>query len=39
MDYKMQQAGGLTDDQFNANSQQSLKRTKLVWNTLECVFQ
>lgn len=25
MDYKMQQAGGLTDDQFKANSQQSLR--------------
>jgi Fe(3+) dicitrate transport protein len=41
MDYKMQQAGGLTDDQFNANSQQSLRERNWFgtpWNVFSINF-
>lgn len=41
MDYKMQQAGGLTDEQFNANSQQSLRERNWFgtpWNLFSINF-
>ncbi len=41
MDYKMQQAGGLTDSQFNANSQQSLRERNWFgtpWNVFALNF-
>lgn len=41
MDYKMQQAGGLTDDQFDANSQQSLRERNWFgtpWNVFSINF-
>lgn len=41
MDYKMQQAGGLTDEQFNANSQQSSRERNWFgtpWNLFSINF-
>jgi Fe(3+) dicitrate transport protein len=41
MDYKMQQAGGLTDDQFTANSRQSLRERNWFgtpWNVFSINF-
>jgi Fe(3+) dicitrate transport protein len=41
MDYKMQQAGGLTDEQFNSNSQQSLRERNWFgtpWNVFSINF-
>jgi Fe(3+) dicitrate transport protein len=41
MDYKMQQAGGLTDDQFNSNSQQSSRERNWFgtpWNVFSLNF-
>jgi Fe(3+) dicitrate transport protein len=41
MDYKMQQAGGLTDEQFNTNSQQSLRERNWFgtpWNVFSINF-
>lgn len=41
MDYKMQQAGGLTDEQFNTNSQQSLRERNWFgtpWNLFSINF-
>lgn len=41
MDYKMQQAGGLTDEQFNSNSQQSLRERNWFgtpWNLFSINF-
>lgn len=41
MDYSMQQAGGLTDDQFNTNSQQSLRERNWFgtpWNVFSINF-
>ncbi len=41
MDYEMQQAGGLTDEQFNANAQQSLRERNWFgtpWNVFSVNF-
>lgn len=42
MDYTMQQAGGLTDEQFNANSQQSMRARNWFgtpWNLFSMNFE
>ena len=41
LDYKMQQAGGLTDEQFNSNSRQSLRERNwfgTAWNVFSVNF-